>query len=534
MLGFGKLRRLRGTANAESAANPLGLSTASAVEDRTAPVANGASHPRPDEGARHSGSPLETLKPGMAGRGWALDRMVPISEFITLEPRVDRAPLKPPTFTNFKTPETQAYLRLTEGIAPIRLFGKDALAEQASATATLLEALPEPALPEPVQPPMEIAQRDPLWFSLAASKSADGGVVEHDFTRAALEEMQPQLDPLEFADAAADVELDEPSGATNLVIEDDSIYDSPLPFREYGPPRRSRPWQAIEAFFLSRGFSQAVAACVLALFVSTLDVPWRNWFDRQIQRVKDPIVSIANNLSQPIKERSAFFIVDDFSRGLGNWLNNRSLSLTDTGYVAVKQGLSLHGGTMNLESYRMDFEAKIESEAVGWVVRAADTNNYYAFKLVEKGGKENSFDLLRYTVVEGAKDAVHGVASIAVPKNLTAAADFNRISVRVRDNQITTLINGWGVDFWQDSRFERGGVGLLAERGESALVRKLSIAGNEDTWGLILYGTLETIKSVQNTFSAPVALRMQPGPAGVNAAILLTPSSQPFLLKGGN
>jgi hypothetical protein len=102
----------------------------------------------------------------------------------------------------------------------------------------------------------------------------------------------------------------------------------------------------------------------------------------------------------------------------------------------------------------------------------------------------------------------------------------------VRDNQITTLINGWGVDFWQDSRFERGGVGLLADKGESALVRKMSIAGNEDTWGLILYGTLETIKSVQNTFSAPVALRMAPGPAGVNTAMLLVPSSQPFLLTG--
>jgi hypothetical protein len=462
-----------------------------------------------------------------------LQGMAPISEFIAVLPRLDRAPLKPPTFTNFKIPDIQAYQRLHAELAPIKLFGENPLAVQASETATLVEALPEPALPEPVQPPMEIPLRDPLWFSLAASKSADGGVAEHDFTRAALEEMGPQLEPLEFNDDAADVTLDEPSSAPDLAIEDDSIYDSPLPFREYGPPRRSRPWQAIEAFFLSRGFSQAVAVCVLALFVSTLDVPWKNWFDRQIQRVKDPIVSIASNLSRPIKERSAFFIVDNFSNGVGDWINNRSLSITDAGYVAVKPGLSLHSGTMNLESYRLDFEAKIQSEAVGWVVRAADTNNYYAFKLVEKGRKAHSFDLLRYTVVEGAKDAVQGVASIAVPENLTAAADFNRISVRVRDNQITTLINGWGVDFWQDNRFERGGVGLLADKGEAALIRKMSIAGNEDTWGLILYGTLETIKSVQNTFSAPVALRMQPGPAGLNAAILLTPSSQPFLLTGG-
>jgi hypothetical protein len=205
--------------------------------------------------------------------------------------------------------------------------------------------------------------------------------------------------------------------------------------------------------------------------------------------------------------------------------------LNDSGQVAVKQGLALHSGTLNLESYRMDFEAKIESQAVGWVVRAADTDNYYAFKLVEKS--RDSFDLLRYTVVEGARDAAQGVASISVPANLASAADFNRISVRVRDNQITTLINGWGVDFWQNDRFDRGGVGLLADRGESALVRKMSIAGNEDTWGLILYGTLETIRSVQDTFSAPVALQMEPGPAGLNAAMVLHPASQPFLLTGG-
>jgi hypothetical protein len=325
--------------------------------------------------------------------------------------------------------------------------------------------------------------------------------------------------------------LNERAVNARRAMDDDSVYESPVAFRDFEPGRRSRPWQAIEAFFLSRGFSQAIAVCVLALFVSTLDVPWRNWFDRQVQRVKDPISAIAGNLSRPIKERSAFFIVDDFSAGLSNWMNAPSLSVTDSGYVAVKQGLALHEGTLNLESYRLDFEAKIQSQAVGWVVRAANTNNYYAFKLVEKRGKSKAFDLLRYTVVEGAKDAVQGVASIAVPPNLTAAADFNRISVRVRDNQITTLINGWGVDFWQDHRFARGGVGLLADKGESSLIRKVSIAGNEDTWGLILYGTLETIKSVQNTFATPVAMQISPVPTA-NATLLMPAASPAFLLQG--
>ena len=520
------MRRLRRTADRDSVAAPSLSSTAEAETPARGVLGirpgsgNGAAHFETTESAWQNGSSHAPL------RGSVLDRLAPVVEFITVEPSLDRQPLKPPTFTSFRAPEANAYLRLSDDLSPIKLFGHGAAAEAAVSTAAL--AL-EPLLPEPVQPPREIPHRDPLWFSLGASNRAHVEQ-ENDFTRAALEDMGPQAAPLEFADTTADLELDRSAAVGSLAIDDDSVYDSPMPFREFGAPRRSRPWQAIENFFLSRAFSQAVAVCVLALFVSTLDVPWKNWMNRQAQRIKDPIVAITNNLSRPIKERSAFFIVDDFSSGLDHWLGGTSLSLTDSGYVAVKQGLSLHGDTLNLESYRMDFEAKIESQAVGWVVRAADTDNYYAFKLVEKGG--NSFDLLRYTVIEGARDAAQGVASVSVPGNLAAAADFNRISVRVRDNQITTLINGWGVDFWQNDRFDRGGVGLLAERGESALVRKMSIAGNEDTWGLILYGTLETIKSVQDTFSAPVALRFELVPVNAQAA-MLPPTAQTFLLQGG-
>jgi hypothetical protein len=279
-------------------------------------------------------------------------------------------------------------------------------------------------------------------------------------------------------------------------------------------------WQSIEAFFLSRGFSQIVAACVVVLFVSTLDVPWRRWFVNQVIRAKQPLTAFLDDLSRPIRERSAFFIMDDFTTGLEHWANNGSLALGDNGLVTVKNGVALHQGTMNLESYRLDFEAKIESKAVGWVVRARDTNNLYAFKLIESGGRSRGYDLLRYAVVDGAKQILDNTSRISVPKNLVAGNGFNRISVRVHDDQITTLVNGWGVDFWRDNRFERGGVGLLADKGESSIIQKMSISGNEDTWGLILYGTLETIQSVRNTFTAPVAVILQPVPVGMPANFL--------------
>ena len=113
MLGFGKLRRLRGKTHANKGGSLLGLSAAAPSGDHPVHTNGG---PRPDEGRTRNGLPAP--KP-LLGRGFVLDRMVPVSELISLEPRLDRAPLKPPTFTNFKTPETQAYLRLTAPIAPI-------------------------------------------------------------------------------------------------------------------------------------------------------------------------------------------------------------------------------------------------------------------------------------------------------------------------------------------------------------------------------------------------------------------------------
>ena len=81
---------------------------------------------------------------------------------------------------------------------------------------------------------------------------------------------------------------------------------------------------------------------------------------------------------------------------------------------------------------------------------------------------------------------------------------------------MTTLVNGWGVDHWRDSRLERGGIGFLGENGESSLISRVTVSGNDDTWGLILYGTIETIRSVRETVSPSVAvITLSPIPLGM-------------------
>jgi hypothetical protein len=304
----------------------------------------------------------------------------------------------------------------------------------------------------------------------------------------------------------------------------------PLPEPQEEARPRIRPWQYVELILSNRRVVQGLAATVAFVLVSSMDVPWRDWLERQLEQVKAPLVAAMNAVSRPIQERAAFFIVDDFSQGVANWsFDSESVAVNSSGWLAVNEGLALHKDTMKLESYRLDFDAKIISNAMGWAVRAPDTENYYAFKLLEKVRRgKHVFSLERFTVVDGVRTQAGN--AVNVPTHLAKIGDFNRISVRVVGDRVTTLVNGWGVDFWRDSTFKRGGVGLLADAGESALVRKMAVSGNEDTWGLILYGTVESLKSVQEAASSPFAIVLTPVPG----QYLLAMSPQPgtLLLQG--
>ena len=304
----------------------------------------------------------------------------------------------------------------------------------------------------------------------------------------------------------------------------------PLPDPDEEARPRIRPWQYVELILSNRRVVQVLAATVAFVLVSSMDVPWRDWLYGQLEQAKAPLVAAMKAVSRPIQERAAFFIVDDFSHGVANWSSDsESVAVNPSGWLTVSEGLALHKDTMKLESYRLDFDAKIISNAMGWAIRAPDTQNYYAFKLLEKVRRgQHEFSLERFTVVDGVRKQAGN--TVNVPTHLAKIGDFNRISVRVVGDRVTTLVNGWGVDFWRDSTFKRGGARLLADAGESALVRKMAISGNEDTWGLILYGTVESLKSVQQAASSPFAIVLTPVPG----QYLLAMSPQPgtLLLQG--
>lgn len=181
-------------------------------------------------------------------------------------------------------------------------------------------------------------------------------------------------------------------------------------------------------------------------------------------------------------------------------------------------------------SYRMDFEARIESGAVGWAVRATDFENYHGFKLIESTRRRKPvFYLERFTLAAGEKLASVKPVRMELPGDLARSGGYNRISVRVRGDNITTLVNGYGVDYWQNSLFDRGGVGLFADAGESALVNRLTVSGNDDSWGLFLYGTIETLRSVKERLPSNAAIVLVPSPLMAG-----NPQFQPVRLSGSS
>lgn len=432
-------------------------------------------------------------------------------DLLPIEPSLERSPLRPASFPHIKAlsrsplrvPRTRLEPAKLVDAACLPPLPSPARAARAVAAAEAAvrrsrENLPAPVpTPSPAQPAQQVnlskTANEPLWhalFSPEAQEARRSSVVEpaaapvqarserslsasrHDLRESGLD-----------WGSAGDISVDGlTSSRESVVIEE--------------PPKRIWFWQAIEGVFLSKAFSRGLAAVMAVMFASTLNVEWSEWVGNRMATVRQPIANAMAQLSQPVRERAAFFIVDDFSRGVDHWKNNVSLAVDPAGWIKVGQGLALHGDTDRLRDYRLDFDAKIQSEAVGWVVRAPDTNNYYGFKLKTSGTASSpGYALQRYSMIDGVRSAI--AKPIELASDLPKVGDFNRISVRVVGDKITTLVNGWGVDYWQDERLPQGGVGLLADAGESALVRKMTVSGNDDTWGLILYGAMESMESLK-------------------------------------
>lgn len=438
--------------------------------------------------------------------------------FLQLEPKLDRQELKPASFPHIKALRGAPVQLPRIQLAPARLLSRRNLATAVAAP----RVSPALAFVEPEMPTLDAVTKttsEPLWHSLLSPDTAGRNRILAPEAPAPVSTLSHK-----GLESSADWGL---AGDIDLGLSDSR---TELPPAQEEPPRKIWFWQAVEGLFLSKQFSRAIAVAMLLLLASTLNVPWNNWTRASLDRATEPIAGVMQQLSTPMRERAAFFIVDDFSNGLDKWKGSNSLRVDPAGWATVTRGLSVLSTTSELQDYRLDFETRIQSGAMGWTVRTADDSNYYRFKLNMDGSVESpQFSLVRQAVVDGVREAFS--QPIEVPAHLAKADDFNGVSVRLVGNQITTLVNGFGIDHWRDERLARGGVGLMADAGESALVRSITVSGNDDAWGLLLYGAVESIRSVEEMLGmgggSPVAMISfyRPGPP-------LNQLQQPLLLQG--
>ena len=207
-----------------------------------------------------------------------------------------------------------------------------------------------------------------------------------------------------------------------------------------------------------------------------------------------------DSLSGSMSQRAAFQVIEEFpSPDDTDWRPSETPSRASFG----SQPLSLHRSTMEFVDYHADFVCRLDGGSVMWAVRAADHDNYLAFRLSHSRSRSGTkYVLARYPVVKGQIDETERL-EMDVAHLIHSAAI--RVSVRLRGETVGTFINGHGVDFWRDIVSRKGGVGLWFEPSAPQAVQKLTVYGNEDLWGLILFGAIQTADRVTGLLSSALS-----------------------------
>ncbi|HEY2842961.1 MAG TPA: hypothetical protein VGJ09_04895, partial [Bryobacteraceae bacterium] len=130
--------------------------------------------------------------------------------------------------------------------------------------------------------------------------------------------------------------------------------------------------------------------------------------------------------------------------------------------------ISVLSGSVKLSDYRMEFQAQIESKAIGWVFRGLNQRNYYVAKLeTVKAGLEPTVALVHFAVVDGQDEN-----RVAIPLPMKLRVDT---TYKIRFEAMGTHFSAWvqdqKIDEWTDNRFGSGGVGLFSERDEHSALQ---------------------------------------------------------------
>jgi hypothetical protein len=164
------------------------------------------------------------------------------------------------------------------------------------------------------------------------------------------------------------------------------------------------------------------------------------------------IVQSRGGSSQPVYRQSVF-------RQPSNdlWIENWA----GTGTGAPRIMLWRHSAAWS--DYRVEFQAHIENQAIGWVYRALDARNYYLAKLeATQPGPEPPVVLARYAVIDGQLET-----RVETPLPMPLRRDaLYKVRFEAVGGRFTTWVQDQKIAAWTDRRISAGGVGWYAAPGE--------------------------------------------------------------------
>jgi hypothetical protein len=238
-------------------------------------------------------------------------------------------------------------------------------------------------------------------------------------------------------------------------------------------------------------------------------------------------------IRRAIQSRAAAELSDTF-RGMEAWGAAAAAlpagwSRHPDGYIRTGQ-LALYHPSLGFTDYRLEFFGQIESQGMGWAVRASDPNNYYGmkFKIIEPGLRP-VLAAVHYPVVGGKQgERVETPLSVMIHNSTPY-----HVAVDVKGNRVTTSIEGEEVDSWTDDSLKVGGVGFFSDAGESAHLYWMKITKNQDWLGRVCAyfsgnaGSTET-GDLWRDDSVP-AQTPRPSPRPSPDAILAAVESEEFL-----
>ena len=182
--------------------------------------------------------------------------------------------------------------------------------------------------------------------------------------------------------------------------------------------------------------------------------------------------------------RAAVDLRDDFRHGPDGWIvkPGKGGGWSFDGEGSARPGrLAIFKDSIPLADYRFEFLGQIDSKALGFAFRAADTNNYQAAKLVVvKAGAVPTLALVRYTVIGGKAGPK---TQMPLPLDDPRRDTIYKLLVDVQGDNFSVTVNGQLVGAWSDDRLKSGGVGFFADRGEQARLRSVHVIDNQDFLG---------------------------------------------------